>query len=60
MTDLEIFNNAPAGATPTKLVAYLDEACGGNDKLRARVETLFAERNPADESHRPPSHRPCP
>ena len=42
MTDREIFINAPAGATPEVLAAYLDKACGGDAELRARVEALIA------------------
>ena len=42
MTDLDIFMNAPAGATPEVLAAYLEKMCGGDVELRARVEALLA------------------
>jgi tRNA A-37 threonylcarbamoyl transferase component Bud32 len=41
MTDLEIHFNAPKEASQTELAAYLDEACGDDIELRARVEALF-------------------
>src|SRR5262245_35303549 len=41
MTDLQIFKNAPQNVSSTELNSYLDEACGGDAALRARVEALF-------------------
>ena len=43
MNDLEIFHNAPENATQEELAAYLDEACGDDSQLRAKVKALFAE-----------------
>ena len=48
MQDLEIFQNAPKGATPGELGDYLDQACGSDDALRKRVEELFAAENSAE------------
>ena len=42
MRDLEIFHQAPEGASPEELAAYLDQACGDDAALRARVDALFA------------------
>ena len=42
MTDREIFMNAPAGATPEVLAAYLDKMCGNDTEMRERVEALIA------------------
>ena len=42
LPDLDIFLNAPAEATDEELKIYLDEACGSDDGLRQRVESLFA------------------
>jgi serine/threonine protein kinase/WD40 repeat protein len=41
MTDLQIFKNAPHGASAEELKLYLEGACGGDATLRARVEALF-------------------
>ena len=49
MTDREIFINAPAGASPEVLDAYLEKACGGDAELRARVEALVAADAQAGE-----------
>lgn len=40
MTPEEIFNNAAEMSDPAKQAAYLDQACGGDEKLRAEVEAL--------------------
>ncbi len=42
MTDREIYMNAPEGATREQLAEYIVAACGGDEDLRARVESLFA------------------
>ncbi|YCM45730.1 WD40 repeat domain-containing serine/threonine protein kinase [Verrucomicrobiaceae bacterium 227] len=49
MTDLEIVCQAPEGATPEELVAYLDEACGGDTILRKKVEELLASEDHLDD-----------
>ncbi|MFC7337477.1 protein kinase [Haloferula chungangensis] len=49
MTDLEIFHNAPAGATETEMSAYLDEACGEDADLRQKVEALLAMGEKQDD-----------
>ena len=42
MSDREIFMNAPAGAAPEVVAAYLSRMCGSDGELRARVEALIA------------------
>ena len=37
----EIFNRALELQNPQERAAYLDEACAGDDKLRAEVDTLL-------------------
>jgi serine/threonine protein kinase len=37
----EIFNKAVELSDPAQQAAYLDQACGGNEKLRAQVEALL-------------------
>jgi hypothetical protein len=41
MTDLQIFKNSPPDASAEKMKSYLDGACGGDARLRARAEALF-------------------
>lgn len=41
MNDLEIYKNAPEGASPEEIVDYLNKACGGDLVLRSKVEALF-------------------
>ena len=48
-SDFDIFNNAPEDATPAELAAYLDEACGDDAELRARVETLLVTEERTDD-----------
>ena len=48
MTDLDIVLNAPEGATPEELAAYLDEACLDSPELRSRVEALMAANGEAE------------
>ena len=38
MTDLKIFMDAPQNASEQELKSYLDEACGEDAPLRAKVE----------------------
>ena len=53
-TDCEIFMHAPSGAAPEVLSAYLDEACGNDAELRAKVEVLLAAaRDAGDFLERP-------
>ena len=42
MNDLDIFMNAPDGGDPEDLARYIEEKCGDDGELRARVEALFA------------------
>lgn len=49
MTDLEIFHNAPDDASFEELAAYLEEACGDDVELRARVDALFAFSSRTDD-----------
>ncbi len=44
MTDLEILANVPENADADALAAYLDEACGDDQALRAKVEALLETR----------------
>ena len=41
MNESQVFANALKLATPEERAAYLDEACGGDPKLRADVEALL-------------------
>ena len=41
--DIDIFLNAPEGASPDELQAYLETACAGDAHLRARVDALLAQ-----------------
>ena len=41
MTDLKIFMDTPQNASEQELKSYLDEACGEDAPLRAKVEALF-------------------
>ena len=43
MSDIDIFLNAPEGASAAELASYLEEACAGDLELRSRVDALFAE-----------------
>ncbi|MFN0129259.1 MAG: protein kinase domain-containing protein [Verrucomicrobiales bacterium] len=47
MTDLDLFLQAPPGATSAELAAWLDQACVGDTALRKRVEALFAAESAA-------------
>ena len=49
MTDFEIYYQAPQEASDEELQRYLDEACGGDMELRARVEALFALERPSTD-----------
>ena len=42
MTERHIFTNAPVGASPEALDAYLTKTCGKDAELRARVQALIA------------------
>ncbi|MEZ5327969.1 MAG: WD40 repeat domain-containing serine/threonine protein kinase [Verrucomicrobiales bacterium] len=50
MTDLQIFKNAPPSPTPEELQAYLDEACGEDADLRAKVEELIQASKAAEKA----------
>ena len=41
MNDRDIYMNAPEGASPEEMAAYLDAACGDDAELRACVEALI-------------------
>lgn len=49
MTDLQIFMNAPRNASEEDLRSYLDEACGEDASVRAKVEALFRADKAAAE-----------
>ena len=45
----DIFLNAREMVDPVKRVAYLDQACGGDDALRACVEAMLRDAKEAEE-----------
>ena len=55
MNESHIFTNALKFASPTERAAYLDQACAGNQELRAAVEALLrAQANDPDFLEQPP------
>jgi eukaryotic-like serine/threonine-protein kinase len=44
VNESEVFTNVLMFATPAEQAAYLDEACGGDPRLRAAVEALLRAR----------------
>ena len=41
LPDIQIYLDAPEGASAEERKSYLDEACAGDPELRSRVEALF-------------------
>lgn len=59
--DFEIFAQAPENLSPSAFAAYLDEACAGDDDLRARVEELVVAESEAQRfMGKPPVPRTSP